>query len=96
MTIKGGTILMWMKGESTEILPAIDTESSQVYVYIYKNFEEKTREHDDGTTETYYEYEYAKIKKDVYDYVKELWATEDRTTEIEDVLAELLFGGDEE
>ena len=57
---------------------------------------EKQRELDNGDSETYYEYEYAKIKKDVYEYVKELWATEDRTTEIEDVLAELLFGGDEE
>ena len=94
--LKGGIVLMWKKGESTEILPAIDTESSQVYAYIYRNFEEKTRTHDDGTTETYYEYEYAKIKKDVYEYVKELWATEDRTSDIEEVLAELLFGGDEE
>ena len=41
--LKGGIVLMWKKGESTEILPAIDTESSQVYVYIYRNFEEKTK-----------------------------------------------------
>lgn len=65
-------------------------------MYIYRNFKEKTREHDDETTETYYEYEYAKIKKDVYEYVKELWTTEDRTTEIKDALDELLFGDDEE
>ena len=82
---------MWKHGESSALVPSIDTESSQKYVYIYRNIEERKRE-----DETYYEYEYAKIKKDVYEYVKELWATEDRTTEIEDVLAELLFGGDEE
>lgn len=82
---------MWKHGESSAVVPAIDTESSQKYVYIYRNVEERKRE-----DETYYTYEYAKIKKDVYEYVKELWATEDRTTEIEDVLAELLFGGDEE
>ena len=87
---------MWKKGTSTEILPAIDDTSSAAYVYLYRNFTEKQRETDNGGSETYYEYEYAKIKKDVYEYVKELWATEDRTTEIEDVLAELLFGGDEE
>ena len=87
---------MWKKGASTEILPPIDDTSSAAYVYLYRNFTEKQRETDNGGSETYYEYEYAKIKKDVYEYVKELWATEDRTTEIEDVLAELLFGGDEE
>ncbi|MBQ5825210.1 MAG: hypothetical protein IIW48_10455 [Clostridia bacterium] len=88
--------MMWKKGTSTEILPAIDDTSSATYVYLYRNFAEKQRETDNGDSETYYEYEYAKIKKDVYEYVKELWATEDRTAEIEDVLAELLFGGDEE
>lgn len=87
---------MWKKGTSTEILSAIDDTSSATYVYLYRNFAEKQRETDNGGSETYYEYEYAKIKKDVYEYVKELWATEDRTTEIEDVLAELLFGGDKE
>ena len=81
---------MWKHGESSAPVPSIDTESSQKYVYIYRNIEEKKRE-----DETYYTYEYAKIKKDVYEYVKELWETEDRTSEIEDVLAELLFGGDE-
>jgi hypothetical protein len=81
---------MWKHGESSAPVSAIDAESSQKYVYIYRNIEEKTRE-----DETYYTYEYAKIKKDVYEYVRELWATEDRTTEIEDVLAEILFGGDE-
>lgn len=87
---------MWKKGTSTEILPAIDDTSSATYVYLYRNFVEKQRENETGEPETYYEYEYVKIKKDVYEYVKELWATEDRTSEIEDVLAELLFGGDEE
>ena len=87
--------MMWKKGTTTEILPAIDDTSSATYVYLYRSFVEKQRELDNGDYETYYAYEYAKIKKDVYEYVKELWATEDRTTEIEDVLAELLFGGDE-
>lgn len=82
---------MWKHGESSAPVPSIDAESSQKYVYIYRNAEERKRE-----DETYYTYEYAKIKKDVYEYVKELWETEDRTAEIEDVLAELLFGGDEE
>ena len=86
---------MWKKGTSTEILPAVDNTSSATYVYLYRNFTEKHREMENGESETYYEYEYVKIKKDVYEYVRELWATEDRTTEIEDVLAELLFGGDE-
>lgn len=87
--------MMWKKGTSTEILPAIDDTSSATYVYLYRNFVEKQRENETGEPETYYEYEYAKIKKEVYEYVRELWATEDRATEIEDVLAEILFGGDE-
>lgn len=86
---------MWKHGESSAPVPSIDTESSQKYVYVYRNIKEKHREIENGRSETYYEYEYVKIKKDVYEYVKELWATEDRTAEIEDVLAELLFGGDE-
>jgi hypothetical protein len=87
--------MMWKKGTSTEILPAIDDTSSATYVYLYRNFVEKQRENETGEPETYYEYEYAKIKKEAYDYVRELWTTEGRTTEIEDVLAEILFGGDE-
>lgn len=86
---------MWKTGESSVMVPAIDNTSSQKYVYIYKNVEEKQRTREDGTTETYYAYSYAKIKKDVYDYVKELWETENRTSDLEEVLAELIFGGEE-
>lgn len=86
----------WKKCESTEILPAIDDTSSEVYVYLYKNMTEIERKDEQGRTEKLYQYDYLKIKKEIYDYVRELWATEDRTTEIEDVLAELLFGGDKE
>lgn len=84
----------WKKCESTEILPAIDGTSSEVYVYLYKNMTEIERKDEQGRTEKLYQYDYLKIKKEIYDYVRELWATEDRTTEIEDVLAELLFGGE--
>lgn len=84
----------WKKCESTEILPAIDDISSEVYVYLYKDMTEIERKDEQGRTEKLYQYDYLKIKKEIYDYVRELWATEDRTTEIEDVLAELLFGGE--
>lgn len=86
---------MWKKEETTAILPAIDNTSSSMYTYVRKNFVEKHRELDDGTAETYYECDCAKIKKDVYEYVKELWETENRTSDIEEILADMLFGGDE-
>ena len=86
---------MWKKIQSSVQLPSIDDTSSEVYVYLYRNGEEKTHTSEDGkTTDTYYEYECEKIKKDIYEYIVELRDTEDRTTEIEDVLAELMFGGE--
>jgi len=86
---------MWKTGESSVMVPAIDDTSSQAYTYIYRNVEEKQRQREDGSEETYYTYEYAKIKKDVYTYVRELWDTENRTADLEEVLAELIFGGEE-
>lgn len=88
--------MMWKKAQVQRyFLQLMIHHLQHIYIYLYRNFVEKQRELDNGDSETYYEYEYTKIKKDVYEYVKELWATEDRTTEIEDVLADLLFGGDE-
>ena len=88
---------MRKKIESSSMLPDIDDSSSTEYVYIYRNIEEKTRiQEETGQTEIYYEADCEKIKKDIYEYIVELRNTEDRTAEIEDVLAELIFGGDEE
>ena len=88
---------MWKKGTSTNILPAIDDTSSANYVYLYRNFVEKQREPENENSEPdkYYEFEFIKVKRDVYEYIKELLNVEDRTSSIEDTLAELLFGGDD-
>lgn len=86
---------MWKKIQSSVQQPAVDDTSSEVYVYLYRNGEEKTDTTEDGKTNTYYEYECEKIKKDIYEYIVELRNTEDRTADIEAVLAELMFGGED-
>ena len=60
-------------------------------VYLHKNIEEKTRTDEmTGETEIYYEYDEAKMSYSEYDE----YTTELRLNDVEDVLAELIGGGE--
>lgn len=86
---------MWYKAQGTEIPSTIDETSSQVYVYVRKNInaEQRTNENDD--VETIYIWDEAKIPKEIFDIFKAQTDSEVRIADIEDTLADMLFGGDE-
>lgn len=81
---------MWYKSESKDIPTEIDMTSSQVYVYVRKNIIPIQRE-----DETLYEYGEIKILKEVYEIFRLETENTDRIADLEDVLADMLFGGDE-
>ena len=81
---------MWYKSESKDIPTEIDITSSQVYVYVRKNIIPIQRE-----DETLYEYDEIKIPKEVYEIFRLETENTDRIADLEDVLADILFGGDE-
>lgn len=81
---------MWYKSESKDIPTEIDMTSSQVYVYVRKNIIPIQRE-----DETLYEYDEIKIPKEAYEIFKLETENTDRIADLEDVLADMLFGGDE-
>lgn len=81
---------MWYKSESKDIPTEIDMTSSQVYVYVRKNIIPIQRE-----DETLYEYDEIKIPKEVYEIFRLETENTDRIADLEDVLADMLFGGDE-
>lgn len=81
---------MWYKSESKDIPTEIDMTSSQVYVYVRKNIIPIQRE-----DEILYEYDEIKIPKEVYEIFKLETENTDRIADLEDVLADMLFGGDE-
>lgn len=78
---------MWYKAQSTDIPRVVDSLSSKVFVYVRRNITERKEE--DGT---YYEYEETKMSKDVYDIFLSQQKTNDRVSEIEDVIAEIIGG----
>lgn len=80
---------MWYKSESKDIPTEIDMTSSQVYVYVRKNIIPIQREN-----ETLYEYDEIKIPKEVYEIFRLETENTDRIVDLEDVLADMLFGGD--
>lgn len=60
--------MKWCKSESTIRPNEVDTTSSKKVVYLRKNIVEKQRETEiDGDTQTYYEYEEAKLTKEEYE-----------------------------
>ena len=81
---------MWYKSESKDIPTEIDMASSQVYVYVRKNIIPIQRE-----DETLYEYDEIKIPKEVYEIFRLETENTDRIADLEDVLADMFFGGNE-
>ena len=64
----------WYKSESTIRSDEVDTTSSKTMVYLRRNIVEKHRESEiDGETQTYFEYDEAKLTKEEYEkYMKGL------------------------
>ena len=86
---------MWYKSESSTKPSLIDANSSRVYVYVRKNINTETCIDEDGSSYTVYIYDEIKIPKEVYEIFKKESENEIRITDVEDVLADMLFGGDE-
>lgn len=87
---------MWYKAESSELPSTIDDTSSRVYVYVRKNINVEQRTDESGEIITVYVYDEIKIPKEVYEIFKLESENERRISDIGDVLADMLFGGDEE
>lgn len=87
---------MWSKAESTTLPAIIDDTSSRVYVYVRKNINVEQRTDESGEAITVYVYDEIKIPKEVYEIFNLESGNERRISDIEDVLADMLFGGDEE
>lgn len=84
---------MWYKSESTARPAAVDTISSKKYVYIRKNIKEVERE--DEMTEIkvkFYQYDEAKIPKEIYPIIESQTNQDDRLNDIEDAIAEIIGG----
>lgn len=79
---------MWYKSESKNKPELIDNTSSQKYVYVRKNITEVQRE-----GETLYQYDEAKIPKEVYDIFRQQTESDSRLDEIEETIAEIIGGG---
>ena len=85
---------MWYKAQGMEMPSTIDETSSQVYVYVRKNINVEQKTNENGNTETIYVWDEAKIPKEIFDIFKAQTDSEVRIADIEDTLADMLFGGD--
>lgn len=85
---------MWYKAQGMEMPSTIDEASSQVYVYVRKNINVEQKTNENGNTETIYVWDEAKIPKEIFDIFKAQTDSEVRIADIEDTLADMLFGGD--
>lgn len=85
---------MWYKAQGMEMPSTIDETSSQVYVYVRKNINAEQRTNENGDAETIYVWDEAKIPKEIFDIFKAQTDSEVRIADIEDTLADMLFGGD--
>ena len=83
---------MWYKSSSTISPSTIDLTSSKIYVYIRKNIEETIIEDEEGTTTTLYVYDEMKIPKEVYGIFEQTITEDQRISDIEDVLTEIIGG----
>lgn len=86
---------MWYKAQGMEMPSTIDETSSQVYVYVRKNINIEQKTNENGNTETIYVWDEAKIPKEIFDIFKAQTDSEVRIADVEDTLADMLFGGDE-
>lgn len=87
---------MWYKAESSELPSTIDDTSSRVYVYARKNINAEQRTDESGKNITVYVYDEIKIPKEVYEIFRIESENAERIADVEDVLADILFGGDKE
>ena len=85
---------MWYKSESTTRPDAVNTTMSKKYVYLRKNIREETREYESGVTYTVFIYDECKIPKEVYVLVQNQNMSDSRLNDIEEVLAEIIGGGE--
>lgn len=82
----------YRRSTSNEYPEAVDCTSSPTTVYLRKNIQEiEDTDPITGETKTIYQYDEAWVSKD--EYIKML---QEQISDTEEVLAELLFGGDEE
>lgn len=86
---------MWYKAESMTLPAIIDDTSSRVYVYVRKNINVEQRTDESGETIIVYVYDEIKIPKEVYEIFDLESGNERRISDIEDTLADMLFGGDD-
>lgn len=86
---------MWYKAQGIEMPSTIDKTSSQVYIYVRKNINVEQKTNENGNTETIYVWDEAKIPKEIFDIFKAQTDSEVRIADIEDTLADMLFGGDD-
>lgn len=86
---------MWYKAESMTLPAIIDDTSSRVYVYVRKNINVEQRTDESGETIIVYVYDEIKIPKEVYEIFNLESGNERRISDIEDTLADMLFGGDD-
>lgn len=86
---------MWYKAQGMEMPSTIDETSSQVYVYVRKNINVEQKTNENGNAETIYVWDEAKIPKEIFGIFKAQTDSEVRIADIEDTLADMLFGGDD-
>ena len=82
----------YYKSASNEYPQLVDITSSPTTVYLRKNVQEvKVEDVETGNTHTEYRYDEAVISKD--EYIDMLHA---QISDVEEVIADMLYGGDEE
>lgn len=79
---------MWYESESNIRPEMIDSTSSKKYVYVRKNITEIRRD-----DEALYEYDEAKIPKEIYDIFKSQNEANSRLDDIEEAIADIIGGG---
>jgi hypothetical protein len=85
---------MWYQSESGERPVLVDKESSKVYVYVRKSIQEIERE-DEQTGKTYivYMYDEMKLPKEVYGIFEAQILADNRISDLEEVITEIVGGG---
>lgn len=81
--------LNWKYAESTVRPLSVDTTSSPTTVYLNRNIVENEREYE-GETTMWYKFETAALTREEYAEYK----ADQRMSDIEDVLAEIIGGGE--
>ena len=84
--------MKYYKAKSNECPKAVDITSSPTTVYLRKNIVSvQSKDETEGNARTEYHYDEAAITKD--EYIDMLHG---QIADVEEVLADILFGGDEE